>query len=333
MYKRILPLWIVCVLTLIGLPSCDSPKDTQVTCKKLSLAVMCWPGSVALYAAQEKGWFKEEGLDVEFHPYPTGQLALAAALDGKADLATVAETPIAYAAIGGQPVAVAATIAEIKPGIVIIARKDRGVSKPEDLRGKTVGVTLGTAAEFFIHIYLTVSYIDPAKVRLVPVEPERLESALLEGEVDGVCVWFPHTLALREKLGANATVLSDPNIYTMTWNLTANRRWIEDNPACMKKFLRALVKANTFVAEHPDKALAISSRYGKAPPDLLRKEWPDYHFAVKLDQSLILNLEDQSRWILEKQDANEGKPPNFMDFIDSAILREVDPEAVTIIGE
>ena len=335
MFKRNITLLVLGLLTLSGLFSCDRPgqKSEQLKCKKIIVADMFWPASTAFYAAIEKGWFKDEGLDVELHPYATGQLALAAALNGLADLAMAAETPIAYAAIDGEPVTVAATIAEITPGLMIVARKDRGVLKPDDLKGKIVGVTLGTAAEFFVHIYLTTSYIDPAEVRIVNVQADKLDIALLEGEVDAVCVWFPHTLGLREKLGSNASILSDPNIYTMTWNLTAREDWLEHNSACVKKLLRALVRADRFVAGHPDKALLISLKYVDVKRELLEKEWPNYTFAVKLDQSLILNLEDQTRWILGSRADKPQDPPNFLDIINIAGLMAVAPEAVTIIGK
>ena len=121
--------------------------------------VFPWPGSTSLYVANEKGFFKDEGLDVSFQVYPSGHLALADMLDDKSDLATATETPIARAALNGRPVAVAATIAEISRGIELIARKERGIARVEDLKGKTVGVTRGSNAEFFLHVLLTTSLL------------------------------------------------------------------------------------------------------------------------------------------------------------------------------
>ena len=61
-------------------------------------------------------------------------------------------------------------------------------------------------------------------------------------------------------------------------------------------------------------------------------EWKNYHFAAALDESLILNLEDQARWMIESG-ADGNRVPNFMNFIYADGLRAVQPEAVGITGK
>ena len=300
--------------------------------EKMEVGVSPWPGCAALFIAREKDWFREEGLDVSFHTYPSGHLALAEALRGKVDFATEADTPIARAAVESKPVAVVATIAEIKDGILIIARKDRGVSTPFDLAGKTIGVTRGSSAEFFLHIFLTTSYVDPAEVRIVNVDPDHIVESLLNGEVDAVSTWAPQTFILQKKLGENSAVLGDPSIYTMTWNIASSQGFVEGHPDRVKKFLRAVVKANEFIEEHPAEALAITSRHIGAKSPLLKDEWRGYNFTVKLDQSLILNLEDQARWMIKNDGDSDKKPPDFLKLINTDGLKAVLPEAVTIVG-
>ncbi len=248
-------------------------------------------------------------------------------------MATAGDTPIARAAIDAKPVAVVATISEINRGILIIARKDRGIATPDGLRGKRIGVVAGTTADFYLHIFLTTSYIDPEDVQIVSLETDKLVEALLTGEVDAVSTWSPHTIVLRDSLGDNAIVFHDPSIYTMTWNVAVTQEFAQDNPERIKKFLRAIIRANDFIREHPDEARAISAKHIGTDSALYDREWQDYRFTAVLDQSLVLNLEDQGRWMAEEEVGGASRPPNFVDFIYAEGLKAVQPEAVRIPGK
>jgi ABC-type nitrate/sulfonate/bicarbonate transport system substrate-binding protein len=333
MYKAIV-LLIVSFFFVSSAVNC-SRKDEQKPSQndKLTLAVTPWPASAAIFVAQEKGFFKDEGLDLTLQIHPSGHLGLDAVLAGKADLATVGETPIVRAAVSGQPCVIIASICEIERAILIIGRKDKGVSAPPDLKDKRVGVVAGTTADFFLHIYLITSYIDPKEVKIVSLMIDQVAEALLNGEVDAVSTWMPYTTILRDKLDLNATVLQEQSIYTMTWNVVAAKDFAEKNPERIKKFLLAISKANKFIAEHNTEAREVCSIYIGTDSPLFNREWSNYFFTMKLDQSLLLNLEDQARWISEKEGAREGKVHNFLDNINAAGLRTVQSEAVGITGK
>jgi len=306
----------------------SAPKQLE----KITIAVTPWPASAPIYVAHEKGYFRDEGLDATLHSYISGHLGLDAVLSGKVDLATAGETPIARAVIDGKPVAVVATISEIGRAIRIIARRDRAILRPKDLRGKKIGLVRGTTADFFLHTYLAVAYIDPKDVRVVNVATDKLVDALLKGEVDAVSTWSPFTLVLLERLGSNAVILDQPNFYIMTWNITVTQQSAKNSPERIKKFLRAIVRANSFVKENPGEARTISAKHIGTDSPLYEREWPDYDFTAKLGQSLILNLEDQARWMINEEVGSARIPPDFMDFIYTDALEAVRPGAVTIAG-
>ena len=83
----------------------------------------------------------------------------------------------------------------------------------------------------------------------------------------------------------------------------------------------------------PEQARAICLQHIGTDSALFAREWQDYHFAVQLDQSLILTLEDQARWMLGKETGDTRGVPNFLDFIHSDGLKAVEPQAVTIAGQ
>jgi NitT/TauT family transport system substrate-binding protein len=335
MLKTIITLLIVVVFLLTGIVGCG-PKDEKSAPKeleKITIAVTPWPASAPIYVAHEKGYFRDEGLDATLHSYLSGHLGLDAVLSGKVDLATCGDTPIARAVLDGKPVAVIATISEIDRAIRIIARKDRAISKPKDLRGKKIGLVRGTTADFFLHTYLAAAYINPKDVRVVNVATDKLVGALLKGEVDAVSTWSPFTLMLLERLGGNAVILDQPSIYVMTWNITVTQQFAKNSPERIKKFLRAIVRASKFIREHTDEARKISAKHVGTDSPLYEREWPDYDFTAKLGQSLILNLEDQARRIINEEAGRARRPPDFMDYIYTGALRAVEPGAVTTAGK
>lgn len=319
---------------VFGVAGCgEKDPDPSSQIEKITLAVTPWPASAPLYVAHEKGYFQDEGLDTTIRSYISGHLGLGAVISGEVDFATVGETPIAQAAVDGKQIAVVATISRIERAILVIARKDRGISKPEDLKGKRIGVVAGTTADFFLYLYLATSHIDPKEARIVNLPTEEIVGALIKGEVDAVSTWAPHTTILRDKLGGNATILHDPSIYTMTWNIVARPDTLKSRPERVQKLLRAVVRANTFITEHTAEAHAISARSLGTNTSLYEREWNDYAFEASLDQSLILNLEDQARWLIKREGDNERRTPNFTNFIHVDGLKAVQPEAVRMVGK
>jgi ABC-type nitrate/sulfonate/bicarbonate transport system substrate-binding protein len=335
MPKALVTLLLFIAFVLPGMTGC-SPKEEQGAAKqleKITLAVTPWPASAPLFIAYEKGYFRDEGLDATLHSYVSGHIGLEAVLSGKVDLASSGESPIARAAIEGKQVVVVANICNVDRAILIIARKDRGITAPDDLRGKRIGVVATTTAHFFLDTYLATSFIDPKEVQVVDIATENLVAALLNGGVDAVSTWAPHTSVLRDTLGSQAVILYDPSIYTMTWNMVTRKDFAQENPETIKKFLRALISANRFITEQPEEARAISSRNIGTNSHHFEREWKDYQFTMVLDQSLLLNLEDQARWMIKKETGSNRKAPNMMDIVYVEALRAVQPEAIRIVGK
>ncbi|MGE5699693.1 MAG: ABC transporter substrate-binding protein [Deltaproteobacteria bacterium] len=301
--------------------------------KKIRIAVIPWPASASIYIAQEKGYFRDEGLEATLKDYPSGNIGLADLLAGKADFGVAADTPIARAAVNGKPVVVVGTVCVIERPNLIVARKDRGISTAGDLRGKRIGMVAGSSAEFYLHIYLTTSYIHPKSVRLVDLPPDRVVHALLNGEVDAVSTWAPHTTALQDKLGTNGVILHDPGLYNMSWNIVSSKDIARRDPEAIVRFLRAILRADRMIAERPGEALAITAKKCAMDMAAVEREWRNCEFRTQLDQTLILNLEDQSRWMIGKKSDGDGKTPNILDYIHTKGLSAVNPEAVRIVSE
>lgn len=301
--------------------------------RKITLAVTPWPGSAAVYIAQEKGYFREEGLEATLRSYPSGHQGLEAVLSGKADLATVGDTPIARAAVEGRQFSVVATISEVERGVLIVARRDRGIMTSDDLRGKKIGRVAGTTADFFLDTYLKTSYLHPRDVRIVDLDPGDVVQALLEGEVDAVSTWPPYTTTLEDKLGGDVAVLHEPGLYNMTWNIIAAKDLARRDPDAIRWFLRAVLRANRLIVDRPAEARSITAANCGMDMGTVEREWDNFDFDTHLDETLLLTLEDEARWMIGKEGGRGNRTPNFADHMDTKGLMAVDPQSVRLFGD
>lgn len=316
---------IILFLSLL-LHGCQSkPAADTVRPLPVRLAYTAQPDCALVHVAAAKGYFQEEGVLLQPTLCGFGKQALASVLEGKADLATVAVTPFVLAALNGQRVSLVASIFSSGKSSGIVAK---GLRNPAELRGKRIAYTPGTTSEVFLDTFLMALRIERSEVTFVALPPEEMAAALKAGAVDAASTWNPILKEAAAGLGAAGAVFSDPYLYTLTFVLAGNRSYVSANQDLVKRVLRALLKAEAYASLHPAEARALVAAALKLSPELLREFGNESRFRVSLDHSLILALEEESRWALRRKLVPQGGVPNYLEYIDLRPLLEVKPEAI-----
>ena len=306
-------------------PSAGPPEKVRIGAEEGMLASAVW-------VAERKGYFKDQGLEAEIRVFGSGRAALASMLGARdLDIATVAQTPVALNGFQRNDFAIIAGMATSSNDVKILARKDRGSRDPRDLRGKKIGVTRNSTGHYFLGLYLTQHGLELQDVMTVDIEAPGLPQAIAEGRVDAIATWEPHIYNARKALDLNGLLLESEGTFREDFYFAVFKDWAKKNPQLLKKFLAAIDSANVFIAEHPKEAQDIVADRLKLDPALVATVWNAYSFRFFLDQAIVLSLEQHARWMKENGLVDEAVPPNYLDFIDPSLLEHIKPEAVTII--
>lgn len=128
-------------LTLITLniTGCQ-PQKQEGPPEKVTIAYSTAGNAILMNIAYAKGFLAKEGLDATPQPYAFGKPALQAVIDGKADIATVGDTPIAFAIMDGKKIMTLAVIQSSNKNEAIVARRGKRGCWPG---GATFSKTLG----------------------------------------------------------------------------------------------------------------------------------------------------------------------------------------------
>lgn len=322
------------VLTLILLATaagCErraaSPPEPP---RKVVFACTTQPQSTLVNVALAKGYFAEEGLEVQSLMYTFGKAALQALLEKKADFATVAETPVMFGVLKGESFFVIANIEASNRNNAIVARRDAGIASLRDLKGKRVGFTPGTTSEFFLDSLLTAQGLTRQGIVPVGLKPEDMQEAILRRQVDAVCTWNYPLAQINRRLAGNGAIFYDREIYTETFNIAATTEMVEQQPGTVARILRALLKSEAFVAARPGEAQAIVAAATKTDEGLVREVWDAFNYRVRMDQTLLITLEDETRWAMRNHLTDRTAMPDFRKYIHTESLRSVKPEAVNL---
>ena len=299
--------------------------------EKLTIAISDPLGSGLVRIAAAQDYFAAEGLEVTLQIHTSGRSALEAAIANQAALATVGDTPVMFAVARQAPVSIVATIRSSVNSEGILAWRNRGVSAPAELKGKTIGVPLGTSTQFLLSVILANQGIAMHEVSIRNLQPQHMAAALSAGEVDAIAIWDPWLIEATKAAGANGVSFFAEKGYSFQFHLAGRRNFVQNHPATMQKLLRALLRAEQYLGEHAQEARAMLIDDTKIDPALFDTIWPNYSLSLTLNQASLNMLEDQARWAISNGLVETKVVPNFLDAIYLDAMLAVKPAAVSIV--
>ncbi len=338
---RIPPLFVAAVLLLlamgIGVDAWLIYRSRAAPMETLRVGLPRLEQNALIYVAADRGLFARNGLNVQIKEYGTGVATLAALNSGEVDLAGAAEFPFVQAALRQEPVAIIAAYDRFENDY-LLARRDRGIQEIADLKGKRIGLARNTIVEFYLGRFLSLHGLSLQDVTLVDLQPGQFVSAFLDSNnIDAIAAWQPYISQAQNRL-PGALIWRIQNRQLVYGVLVCNRSWLANQAArrpgsssAAVRFLKALSDAETYLLNNPEKVQAILQKHMGYDPQYLQSIWPQHQFGLSLDNSLVMVMTDESRWLIQNRLVPETEAPDFSQLIEPDFLKTIRPNVVEIV--
>ncbi|HTY79723.1 MAG TPA: ABC transporter substrate-binding protein [Candidatus Bathyarchaeia archaeon] len=222
-----------------------------------------------LYAAEQLGYFKGEGISAQFVDFEGGAEVTTAMVGGSIDTGgTMVERPLILAEKGFGAKNLLAL--ENRNPLNLVIRKDSPAKDVKDLKGTKLGMTrAGSGTDLSLRALLKDAGLEPDKdVAIIGIGGVSSSTAALRaGQVDGFMGGEPATAIAVQQLKL-ARYFIDPRLgqgpkflQFMTFpTLQASDKWLSANPQLSERMVRALVKTLRRLREDPEAAVTVGQR-------------------------------------------------------------------------
>ncbi len=328
-------LYFLCIFTGCSKsPQSIAPRSVR----KVTVGIQVSPAMTLLMVAKDEGFFAHQGLDVELKEFTAGKFALQAFLGGSIDFAVSGDVPVCLAGLQGNQIRVVTQVVEKTINEVrIVALKDQKAGDTSDARKffkgrkRKLATSFGGGPEFFTYSFLRHNQVADKEIEILSQRPEDMPASLATHSVDAISIFDPFAFIAEKKLGDQAVTYTAPDLYSELYVLDAKPEQIEKSPEVIEALLTALVQAEGFIAQNPDKAKQIMQRYTKLDTDVVEGIWQNFSFKTALDQKLIDYWNAEAIWARETAKVTPGtKIPDFKGFVASEFLKKVHGTAVKL---
>lgn len=285
--------------------------------------------SALLYIAEKNKYFEDEGLAVVLKKELNGLVAQKEVFAGQIDVATTPDFAIVSDAFEHDNFRILASIGR-GDIIDILGRKDKNITKPADLKGKRVGYTPKSTSEFFLGRFLAFNNLTLADITPVPMAFDKIPQALENGEIDAAASINLFSYLIKQNMGENIVSWSAQGGQDVFWLLMSTKDFTTSRPQVVKKLLKAAVRAEEYLRQNPIEGKSIAMDRLRLDPAYFDEIWPRNKFAVSLDQSLLLSMEEEAQWVIANKLTDKITAPHFRDFIYKDALKKIKQEAVTL---
>lgn len=268
MKKRIFAMLAAGALLLTGCGAGNTAAQSQTSgaedkdLRELTVVLDWYPNALHafLYEAEEKGYFAEEGLTVNIQSPAGVNDAMSMVAAGKADIGLYYQQDVIQARVE-QDVPVKSVGAVVQgPLNIILSLKEKNITKPEDLVGKTIGYAGTELSEALVRSIMKSSGADASDVTMVDVGFE-LMASMTTGNVDATigCL-VNHEVPQMEKEGFEVNYFFPddfgvPQYYEGIF--LASDKMIEEEPDVVAAFLRGCKKGFEDFKAEPDAVLQV----------------------------------------------------------------------------
>ncbi|MEW6453932.1 MAG: ABC transporter substrate-binding protein [Pseudomonadota bacterium] len=261
------------LLSLIGAGLAVAPAQAQekaLTKVTFSLDIIVLGRHAPFYVALDKGFYKEEGLDVNFIPAKGTAAAIQNVDSGIAQIGFTDVASLVVARAGGSTVKVVSVIYQKAPYCLFSLDPGANVTKIADLEGLKIGSNAGSYIPSIAKALMRKNGLDPNKLTVESIEPSARIPMLVTDKIAAIDFFNISRPALERaaKDAKNAKVktflFADHGLDLYSNGIGATEAYLKDNPQAVKAFVRATLRGYQYTFKHFEESAEIIQKYSKA---------------------------------------------------------------------
>ncbi|MFC0110590.1 ABC transporter substrate-binding protein [Kibdelosporangium aridum] len=252
--------------------------------------------TVPLAIAQQKGYFKQEGLDVELKSLPGGAAAVPGLANGELQFAFgnyVSFFTAQYKNV--LDIKLVADAYQAAQGMfLILTGKDNAITKPADLTGKKIAInTKANIVELTARSALEASGVDTKTVTFTEIPFPDMQAAIERKNVDAAFMVEPYITQAQRKAGMlpvlDAATGATLDVPIAVW--ATSTKYAQENPKTTAAFQRAIVKGQRDAANRTLVEQTVTT-YAKVDKDTVSLmhlgTWPTAMSPVRMQRVIDL---------------------------------------------
>ncbi len=268
-------LFVVPTLVLAGCQAAQPPTATPLASAVVMLDWFPNTNHTGLYVALDKGWYTEQGLDVQIVEPAQSSTLVQVVAAGQADFAISYQEEVSHARAEGIPiVSIAAVIQHNTSGFA--GPQDRGILRPKDFEGKRYGSWGSPVERAVLDVLMSCDGGDVNEVEFIDIGWADYFT-VVQRDVDFAWIYWGWTgieAQLRD-MPLNIVMLNDwtdcvPDYYTPV--IITSEENISEKPELVRSFMAATARGYEFAIENPAEAADILLKHApESNPELVRR--------------------------------------------------------------
>jgi len=309
--KKMVSLMLLIALSILLVAGCGINKDAKLESNKTTgqqsanskpdiIRFGYQTADVSFIVAKEKGWFKDEfaadGIELKYDKFISGPPMIEAFAGNRLDFGLVGDQPAIQAKSNNIDIkAVGVPISGPKT-LGLVVPNGSQITSPKDLKGKKVGVTIGSVGHQLLYLYLQSNGLTANDVQQVNLQPADIKTALAAKNIDAAVTWEPFISTIEyENIGkeiADATGLKqNANLIIVPSEFT------KQYPDIVKRVLKVFVKSAAWIKQNPAETIQIVAQDTGIKPEILAITLPKYDNDVQITDEVIKSVQQTATFL------------------------------------